>query len=1179
MKAGLFVLASTMVLVACGGGTPTSTPDHLQPEHGYELLEEVPFDAITETPAEEIALEEVLTEAITPETTAETEVEPEEFEPPCIEGKPCDDKDPCTHSDICENGICVGVKYFCNDKQSCTHDICDGFGGCIYPIREDRCLIEGACFADGDRKCDPKLGHCEPGDECLACISTISKTEWSAVDGLDCDDGDFCTAYDVCMGGKCIGLLPNPCDDNNWCTDDSCDPTKGCVHVPNTRPCNDGNPCTVGDYCEKGKCMSGPIEVSCDDHNPCTDDQCDPAIGCVHTPNNRACNDDNVCTIGDHCENGACVGSGTVDCSDTNPCTDDICHPKLGCLHPDNQARCDDGNPCTDGDYCMYGSCQPGPGLPNCNDNNPCTTDLCDPKAKGCVHLPAEGPCDDGNPCTIGDFCEGGKCKPGGILVNCDDTNPCTIDYCDANGMCVHDPADLPCEDGDPCTVGDWCIMGICQPGPGILPCADDNICTDDYCEPFFGCVHTPNNNPCSDGNACTVGDRCQNGICVPGITSAVCDDGNPCTADECDAKLGCVQKPLDGLPCDDGDPCSTNDRCLGGVCQGQVSPCNDGNPCTQDICLPGGGCAHQLLDTPECRPEITVTYPPRGSMLLGPPDVVTVKGSVTSKGGPITQLLINDTKVALDTNGGFSHAITPQSGTNIIRIVANNQAGGQATGVRAFMFSHKYYPADPSTASAAAINDAVEVFLGKTVFDDNDTNTPDDFATLILLYLKTINIASLIPDPLAKTSIGWCTATIRGKNIKYSGPDLDLYPINGGLHARVRFTNFSMDIVADMSGFLCPDASGKVKASSIQVDLDLLISVPQPGTVKVKIANQKANITGLDINLDGVIGFLLNWLIDLFSGTITSQLESMIADQLAQFAPVIEQALESLSFDMPITVPPLMGSGKPVTIQLRATISRADFDYMGGTIGLQGTALANKGVPYSPKGSIARSGCLNPYAPAFHFIELNEVEFGIFDDFLNQLLYAMWYGGALKFTITEQSLPPGTPLSQYGISNLIVDVSFMLPPMLTDCTGDKKLTLQVGDIAIHASMSLLGQPLEMDAYASASAPATIKAKATATGSEIELYVDKDKVVTLVEVESTTGGPNAKYALTNLIENTLMPMIFNAIASNGPVASFPIPDLDLGGVLPGMPPGTTFSIIAKQLYRDAGYTVLSGEVR
>ncbi len=1187
---GWLVAGMAGALIGCSDQVPASNPDATL-DLSIELPDVAPFEA-ADTVADEAGtrpdLEPDAVE-VAPEATADVEevaldLPVEEAAPvPCVEGKACDDGDPCTHSDVCTDGVCAGVAYKCNDKIGCTEDICDGYGGCTYPVRQDKCLIEGVCYDDGEK---------DPANGCLGCVAPKSNTEWSPADGTPCDDGNFCTVGDACAGGACIGLLPNPCDDKNFCTDDSCDAVKGCVHVPNTRSCSDGDACTIGDVCAKGKCVPGTTIVSCDDHNPCTDDSCDPAKGCVNAPNDHLCDDGSVCTQNqcpagrscataelDHCENGACVGGTALNCADTNACTDDFCHPKLGCQHVDNQAKCNDGNPCSDGDVCAYGQCTAGPGLPHCNDDNRCTADSCDPKVGGCVHAPAAGPCDDGDPCTVGDFCEAGKCHTGGLHVNCDDNNPCTIDQCDATGACVHLPADLPCDDGDPCTVGDQCRDSACQPGQLPLACADTNPCTDDSCVPGFGCLHAANANDCSDGNACTVGDFCLSGSCVAGILPVDCDDGNPCTDDECDPVAGCVHLPADGLECDDNNNCTTGDVCTAGVCQGKAGQCDDGNSCTTDLCLAGGGCAHELIDTPDCRPVITITYPPRGAMLLGPPDSVPVTGNVSSTGGAITQFLVNDVKVNLDASGNFQTSVVPRSGTNILRFAATNQAGGQAKGVRAFMFTHQYYPADPATRAAAAIPDGAEIYLGKTVFQDDTPNVPDDFRAIILAYIKGIDIGKLIPNPLASTKVAWCNATIYGKNIKYSGPDLQLYPINGGLHATVAITNFSMDIEADLSGFACPSASGHVSANSITINVDLMVSVPTPGKVNVTLANTSANVDGLNISLDGVLGFLLNWLIDLFSNTIATQLENMVVSQLSSFAPVIAQALQSLALHQAFTIPPLLGSGKSVTITLDAVVSRADFDTLGGTVGLQATALSTKGNSYTPKGSIARSGCLDPYAEAFHFIEMHEIELGVFDDLLNQLLYAMWYGGALEFTLTQANLPPGTDLSKYGVSNLVVDVSFMLPPMLTDCTADAKFNLQVGDIKVHASLTLLGQPVTMDAYASASAPASITATVTPTGSQLSLSVDKKGLVAEIEIENASGGANAKYAMQSLLETQLLPMIFTALGNGGPIASFPIPEMDLGGLIPGLPAGTKFTIVAEQMYRKTGYTVMSGEMK
>ncbi len=53
------------------------------------------------------------------------------------------------------------------------------------------------------------------------------------------------------------GCSVGSCDDGNFCTDDSCDPSTGCQHVANGASCSDGVPCTVPDRCGGGQCQPG----------------------------------------------------------------------------------------------------------------------------------------------------------------------------------------------------------------------------------------------------------------------------------------------------------------------------------------------------------------------------------------------------------------------------------------------------------------------------------------------------------------------------------------------------------------------------------------------------------------------------------------------------------------------------------------------------------------------------------------------------------------------------------------------------------------------------------------------------------------------------------------------------------------------------------------------------------
>jgi hypothetical protein len=156
-----------------------------------------------------------------------------------------------------------------------------------------------------------------------------------------------------------VGGGPRDCDDQNVCTDDSCNAVSGqCDHAPNTRQCDDGNACTMVDQCSGGACL-GSVAPSCDDQNACTADSCDQALGCVHP---------------------------VVTCDDSSSCTTDSCDPTLGCQFQDNgscvvpDAGSDAGGGSDAGTGQDAGGDVGAPGCASdteCDDHNPCTNDVC----------------------------------------------------------------------------------------------------------------------------------------------------------------------------------------------------------------------------------------------------------------------------------------------------------------------------------------------------------------------------------------------------------------------------------------------------------------------------------------------------------------------------------------------------------------------------------------------------------------------------------------------------------------------------------------------------------------------------------------------------------------------------------------------------------------------------------
>ena len=458
---------------------------------------------------------------------------------------PCDDGDACTKGDVCGDSKCAGlpmdVSAACDDLNACTADTCNPNSGCVHaPGTGGECEDGNPCTTSD--AC--KLGKCESGSNLCTCTNDsecAAKEDGNICNGtLYCDKNDIpwtCKVNPATIV-KCDGSISDACKTN------ACDSQTGKCKLDlaaDGKPCDaDESLCTVGDACKSGNCTPGLL-AKCDDANPCTNDACDPKKGCTTTTNSSPCDaDGDLCTVGDGCTAGKCVvGSVKKDCDDNEPCTSESCVKSTGkCQVQKLTISCDDGSLCTVGDACAGDpktgawTCIPG-ALKQCGDNNPCTDDVCDGQ-KGCSNTNNTAPCDaDDNACTAGDKCVDGVCKIGGLPKDCDDKNQCTADACvKVTGDCAHQQQSKSCDDGDACTEGDKCAAMAgdkwgCVAG-AAKACDDGNVCTKDACDPVKGCVSaidTKTPVACYTGPANTRG----KGICKDGAQT--CDQAGQLSA------------------------------------------------------------------------------------------------------------------------------------------------------------------------------------------------------------------------------------------------------------------------------------------------------------------------------------------------------------------------------------------------------------------------------------------------------------------------------------------------------------------------------------------------------------------------------------------------------------------------------------------------------------------------
>lgn len=187
----------------------------------------------------------------------------------------------CAPDEVCFGGACVDdactpeTPEFCGDL--CASDA-DCSGGTTSPCSMMLCL-DGACLTRLDDE------SCEAGAVC-----TLDGCEGSMPDAGP--DGGPDAGPDVLVPVDTGPLLCDPvdCDDDNLCTDDTCD--EGfCRHDPNGVSCDDGFFCNGADTCGEGSC-------SMHEGSPCAM-FCNEATGlCEACMNDLDCGAPTVSTFG-----------------------------------------------------------------------------------------------------------------------------------------------------------------------------------------------------------------------------------------------------------------------------------------------------------------------------------------------------------------------------------------------------------------------------------------------------------------------------------------------------------------------------------------------------------------------------------------------------------------------------------------------------------------------------------------------------------------------------------------------------------------------------------------------------------------------------------------------------------------------------------------------------------------
>ena len=202
-------------------------------------------------------------------------------------------------------------------------------------------------------------------------------------------------------------------------------------------------------------------------------------------------------------------------------------------------------------------------------------------------------------------------------------------------------------------------------------------------------------------------------------------------------------------------------------------------------------------------------------------------------------------------------------------------------------------------------------------------------------------------------------------------------------------------------------------------------------------------------------------------------------------------------------------------------------------------------------------------------------VELFVHEDLLNQLLFAVWWGGGLDLKLTDAAVPDAKSL---GITNVDLDVDLTLPPIVTTCTPDGKPELQVGDVRVTGTFDLLGTKTTVDAFATALVKVAVTLKPAGGAADLSFQLQGLRAFDSQVIAAEGLGPTGPALIESLLNQATIESLLGDQLSSV-LAAWPLPEIDIAPFVPGLGPGAKILFVPKTVTHHQGAVILSGSIQ
>lgn len=583
--------------------------------------------------------------------------------------------------------------------------------------------------------------------------------------------------------------------------------------------------------------------------------------------------------------------------------------------------------------------------------------------------------------------------------------------------------------------------------------------------------------------------------------------------------------------------------------------------------------------------PDLVITFPERGATLDGGADIV-VTGTVSDAVSQNQSLVINETEVTIEADGSFQFPMGSAQGMNIIDAAATDEWGNVTFVLQSYLYSKTWIPMDPADPAGSLVPYALTTYLDDKLFYNADPSDEGTISALLDMVMATLDIMSLMPDPLTSISEAGCDYTVYMTSASYDVPTVELKSATGGLSLDAIIPNLNMDLLLDRTGggFWCPgNTAAHATIDKITISTVITMTV-DPVTHELTMAAGTSQIAleGFDLSVDS----WFNFLVGLFKGTIEDLLKDEVNKLIASLVESLNDTLDDL-WANPIELPvdPLIPGMNPVTLSIALQPQASDFTAEGGSFDLNVAITGPKLVERTILGSMGRAACLTDGQDGYTLdtTDPDKIQLAAFDDLINELLYALWNQKGLHLHITaEELLELGVDVAGYGIAGLDLKTAPLLPPVLTDCPGE--LTVQIGDFYADVEFDF-GGPVVLGLYLFIELSADFLVvddpeKGMSIGIQVNApdYID----VSVVSINEERAGEEETFA--DLFK-ALLPLLFDSLIKE-PII-FELPAVNLNGLLGGEGsgggldlelPDKDLVLDINTLEHDQGHTYLSAGI-